>query len=571
MRIGLLNDGKGLGAYTNEILSVWGLMNVRQVAGGELEDLDVEKTPVLVFPAGVDEDGSFASAALGFVQRGGNLIVCLPGSTLAQAAGVGVDGLMESPQRLRLTQAPMAGLAGESLVVVGPSQRWKRMEEDAAMWAVLYQAGEEVDMEGPGIVQRSVGKGSIMALAFDLPLAVLMLRQGDPANTESTGRADGPARPSHLACHIGPQEPDSIPYADLLGRLLLELATSLFPCPVPHMWHLPQGVPGIVVYSGDEDTADVEWNQQQFREMTDAGGRMNLYLIPGNTHSTPADVADYQKHHDVGPHPNIRALDGAPVSARVDEMVRQIREFEEMFGVPARSLRNHCISWAGYLEPVRGMAECGVGMDGNYFCSTFLRDRGYAPYAGFGAAMPLRFGLPDGELISVRQQHTHTMDDVYFGPENVPYSYRMSPELWETVLGRVLDDVAQRFHVPHATCIHPSNWVRFSRDQGLALVRLGLEREMPVWSFDQWLTFLEARETWRCESIQWDGERLAATFSGDGGPFAFVLPQKWRDREIVEIEARGGVVDPETRRFGETVRMIRADGESKVEVMARYR
>ena len=185
--------------------------------------------------------------------------------------------------------------------------------------------------------------------------------------------------------------------------------------------------------------------------------------------------------------------------------------------------------------------------------------------------MPLRFGLPDGELISVRQQHTHTMDDVYFGPENVPYSYRMSPELWETVLGRVLDDVAQRFHVPHATCIHPSNWVRFSRDQGLALVRLGLEREMPVWSFDQWLTFLEARETWRCESIQWDGERLAATFSGDGGPFAFVLPQKWRDREIVEIEARGGVVDPETRRFGETVRMIRADGESKVEVMARYR
>ena len=142
--------------------------------------------------------------------------------------------------------------------------------------------------------------------------------------------------------------------------------------------------------------------------MTEAGGRITRYLLPGNPHSTPAALADYQKHHDVGPHPNIRALDGAPVSARVDEMVRQIREFEEMFGVPARSLRNHCISWAGYLEPVHGMAECGVGMDGNYFCSTFLRDRGYAPYAGFGAAMPLRFGLPDGELISVRQQHTHS-------------------------------------------------------------------------------------------------------------------------------------------------------------------
>ena len=40
---------------------------------------------------------------------------------------------------------------------------------------------------------------------------------------------------------------------------------------------------------------------------------------------------------------------------------------------------------------------------------------------------------------------------------------------------------------------------------------------------------------------------------------------------MAAVNAVGGVVDPETRRFGETVRMIRADGESKVEVMARYR
>lgn len=589
MQIGLLSDQPGLSGYVGEILSMWGVLHVTRLETGQLRGLDPVEVPVVVLPAGADKEIAVAEGTLDFMQRGGAVLACLPGSMLTQAVGIGVEGEREGPQRLRLTRAPMAGLAGESLVVVGPSQKWSLPEAesypaspstaptvDAGEVAVLYPAGLDAGGlnaggEAPGIVRRRIGQGRLLALAFDLPLAVLMLRQGDPQKTESTGRADGPARPSHLACDAGPQEPDAIPYADLLGRLLAELVTELFPSPMPHLWHLPAGAPGIVVYSGDEDGAQVEWNQQQFEEMTSAGGRMNLYMIPGNTHSTSADVAAYREDHDVGPHPNIRALDGEPVSARVDEMVRQIRQFEEMFGVPARSLRNHCIAWAGYLEPVRAMADCGVGMEGNYFCSTSLRDRGYAPYAAFGAAMPMRYGDPDGEILSLRQQHTHTMDDVYFGPDYVPYSYRMASDLWEVVLARVLDDVVQRFHVPHATCIHPSNWVRFSRDQGLALVRQAVERQLPVWSFDQWLSFLEVRETWRCESMTWEADRLCASFTGDSGAFAFVLPQHWQDRELTGLDVDGGEAAGVVSRFGRPVMMIRAEGGTRLVVRAQYR
>ncbi len=67
--------------------------------------------------------------------------------------------------------------------------------------------------------------------------------------------------------------------------------------------------------------------------MKAAGGRMNLYIIPIRTNSTVADVDRYRRHHDVGPHPDIRPLDGRTVAERIAEFERQIRLFEEMFGL----------------------------------------------------------------------------------------------------------------------------------------------------------------------------------------------------------------------------------------------
>ena len=132
---------------------------------------------------------------------------------------------------------------------------------------------------------------------------------------------------------------------------------------------------------------------------------MSLYIIPNHTKSTPEDVERYARHHDIGPHPNLRPLDGRPVSERVAEFERQIRLFEETFRIPARTVRNHCTAWAGYLDLVDVMERLGVQMDGNYFSGTYMKDRESAPYASFGAALPMRFCHPDGRLVNVYQQH----------------------------------------------------------------------------------------------------------------------------------------------------------------------
>ena len=572
MRVAVLEHPAGLSAYIGEIFDAWGVCAWSMVEPGKLVGLDAGDVPVLVLPAGaVEGDGRLGAAVVGYAERGGTVVACLPEGGLARAAGIEVADDKEPPLRLRVAGPPMAGLAGESLPVMGTASAW-RVPEDAEVLAFLYPAGQ-YEGESPGIVRASVGEGAIVAVAFDLPRAVLMLRQGDPAHREERGRGEGPARPTELACDLGPDEPAWIPYADLLGLLLVDLVEAVVPAPLPRLWHLPGGAPGILLYSGDEDGADVAWNRTEFEAVTAAGGRMNLFVIPGNTHSTSEDVAAYRRHHDVGPHPNIRTLDGGPVAARVAEMEKQIRQFEEMYGVKARSLRNHCVAWAGYLEPVEAMARCGVGMEGNYFCSTFLRGRDYAPYAAFGAALPLRFCHPGGELLDVHQQHTHTMDDVYFGPEWVKYSYRLSTPQWEAILARVFDEVVGRFHVPHAVCIHPSNWVRFSREQGMALLRQAGERDMPIWSFDQWLEFWEARQGWGCESVAWDGEQLRLELAGERpvDELHLALPEGWRGLCLGDVAVDGAVVSgTSTQRHGRAVRLVGLAGGTKAKVSARY-
>ncbi len=282
---------------------------------------------------------------------------------------------------------------------------------------------------------------------------------------------------------------------------------------MPLLNHLPDAAPGILLYSGDEDHAEVAWNDEEFDAVAAAGGRMNLYIIPNLTHSTAEDGRRYRARHDIGPHPNLRPLDGRPVSERLAEFDRQIRMFQDTFGTPARSVRNHCTAWAGYLEPIEVLERLGVRMDGNYFSGNYMRDREGAPYAAFGGAMPMRFCHPDGRLIDVFHQHTHLLDDGSFSPD-AEYSFKLSPGVFPGVLDRAFTDIARRFHTPYGVCIHPSNWVKFSRPQGQELLRQAVEKGFPIWSFDQWCTFWDARDTWRLSRPTWDGSTMDVTVEG---------------------------------------------------------
>ena len=555
MKIGILTDTSNLSAYIAEILKTWGLSLCTAVCRDRVPTLEPADVPVLVCPAYQDGD-----QLTDYARRGGTLLCFLPGRALARAAGLKVRGAKEPPLRLRNVAYPTGGLAGELLPIVGAVHAWEHSEA-AKPLAFLSRPGR-YGGETAGVSETRLGSGRIIAFAFDLPRCVLLLRQGDPDLAERIPDGDGCARPSHMAARVGPNDAGWLPHADLLSRLLVDLVRRYLPVPAPFLSHLPHAARGILLYSGDEDHADVASNEAEFDGVSGAGGRMSLYIIPNLTRSTADDVARYAKTHDVGPHPNLRPLDGRPVRERVAEFERQIRLFEERFRIPARTLRNHCTAWAGYLDLVDVMEKLGVLMDGNYFSGTYMRDREAAPYAPFGAALPMRFCHPDGRLADVYQQHTHLTDDGMFGPQD--YSYKLSPRVFSVTLERIFADVTTRFHTPYGVCIHPGNWVRFSEEQGRELLRQANEKGLPIWSFDQWAAFWSARDTWLFNDLEWNGSVLRFNLKGRSSHpgLRIQIPQQFGGAAIGRILVNGDTARPDTDvRYREHVSLVSIPGD----------
>ena len=107
----------------------------------------------------------------------------------------------------------------------------------------------------------------------------------------------------------------------------------------------------------------------------------------------------------------------------------------------------------------------------------------------------------------------------------------------------------------------------------MALLRQAGERGMPIWSFDQWLTFWEARQEWRCESAAWDGSVLQLELAGEhvADELSLALPEVWRGLCLGDVVVDGEVVaGTRARRHGRATRLVPVGGGTRATVSARY-
>lgn len=550
MRIAVLEDRGALSDYTVEILRAWGLAMVDHLPARGLSSSEGARYEVIILPAGLEASAD-DPLIIRFIEQGGTAIIFCPQGQWARTAGLEWLETRNKPHRLRVNGLSVRGLAGESLPV--PAAAAYHIGNPTACMGWLYDPDLAYGLDGevPGIIQCPIGGGKLIAFAYDLPRCVMMLRQGDPALANR--RLDHPmptrrmCKPTNLALNFNRQDIGWIPFADLLGRVLVDVIIQQSSTPVPLLSTMPSGASGMVLISGDEDNAPIANIDQEMSDWSAHQVRMNMYMIPELTHSTPADVERYRQAHDLGAHPDLVPLVDESIAARTAEYERQIRVFQEKFNIFPRSIRNHAAGWAGYLDLVYAQHRCGIRMDLNYFSGNYSRERDHSFFSPFGAALPMRFCRPQGGLIDVYQQHTHLHDDILFAPDR-DYSYKFTPEAARSIFSRVLDDLIYRFQSPIAANFHPGNW-SFARKPALMLIQLAREKGMFLWSYDQWLEFWVARDSCRVMNLAWDDSRLTFEIRCEQShdEVNVELPSMWEGLRLDAVTCNGKAMDWETR------------------------
>lgn len=474
--------------YLAEILRSEGFADFGEADLAALSTDDLKREDLLVLPRCTPTPAQ-VTLLRDYVAAGGALLVLQPDDRLAAALGLTLTHSARQHADLRLAPSSVADPGPLQLVL------------PAAIWHAPEHAEVLATVDGdPCVVQLRVGAGRAIAFGYDLPHSVARLRQGDPDNADvNASGLDGIYRPSELFIGQLDKARMGVPQADAHTALLAHAVMAL--APRPRIWHYPtpQQRSALIM------TSDDDWSTPaQFDALLDGlrehDARCSFYIVPG-THLSRADMdrLERQDGHAFSVHP---ALDSDRyVFPNTGESQRQflprmlqdnVARHRRDFGRPVRTVRQHIVRWAGYVDAARALAELGVAMDCNYL-SVSPFSIGFM--TGSGRALP--FVDTDGALIPVLQQATQWTEECLIHPEFV-FSERWPVERALCEAEAVLQ-AGLTFATPVAMNSHPVSYATYSapfvRGAWAAAQRLGV----PIVSADDWLAWTEARAALRLE------------------------------------------------------------------------
>ena len=514
----LTNTANPFSQYYAEILLTEGLNEF------ELKDISsISSATLAPYEVVLLGEGALTLAQVNIVSNwvnaGGNLIAMRPDKKLAGLLGLtDANSTMTDGYLLVDTSGgPGLGIVGETIQFHGTADRY--LPGSADVLATLYFDAQTATVH-PAVTLRSVGAngGQAAAFAFDLARSIVYTRQGNPAWAGQERDGIPPIRPDDL--FYGKASNDlqldwidlskvAIPQADEQQRLLANmiLAMNSDQNLLPRFWYFPYDYKAVIVMTGDDHgNGGTVGRFNQYLALSPTHGsvddwetiRSTSYIFP-NTPLTNSQAAAYNAAgFEIGLHLNTGCSNYTRQSLNA-LFVQQLNQWKAVYpSLPSpTTLRIHCMVWNGYTTTPEVEFSHGIRLDMNYYYwpGSWVSNR---PGFFTGSGMPMRFATATGHRIDVYQAATEMTDE----------SDQSYPSTVKVLLDRAWGP--EGYYGALVANAHTDFSITPESD---AIVASALDRRTPIISSRQLLTWLDARNASSFQSIRWNNERQAQTFS----------------------------------------------------------
>ena len=481
----------GSPAILGELLRVEGINDFDAVPLESVnEDLLTDRYLVVVGPS--DPPNHIVELLFSQVKAGMGLICLAPGEAFASRLGLepGFTGVMHPRVAVSLPDFPETGLP-----VKGWAQQYDPSPNFEMTCPLLNTDGTPTG--SPAILESAKGKGKITVVAYDVASCVYLLRQGNPllAGARSTGFKR--MRPSDLF-HDWQNPIDArYPVADLHTHLFRELIHRTWPdgTVLPWLWYFPDNADTVFVLTSDDDWSKIE----HFEDLVDSceknDASLTFYLVREKSVVDRPLLDDLSNRgFDFSIHPDLRP----PIHPHWESrLVEHIQQFKDAYGrSPSPSVRNHAITWSGYIPGARIESRHGFTFDANYFSILPL-----AKYYMAGSGLPMPIADPSGDLFPIFQLPTQFSDETTLGGQGFEWSLDLTPEQGIGLVTGLIDENATTNHSMMCVNAHPVSFATYSAplwDPVMAHARI---KNVPVCSVDRLSRFWHQRRELRLRPV----------------------------------------------------------------------
>ncbi|MBN2295173.1 MAG: hypothetical protein JXM70_22275 [Pirellulales bacterium] len=611
------------GCYLVEILRSEGLVEFEQVERTELglaTDTQLSDYQVIILAEMKLTDVN-KKLLRRYVHDGGLLIGMRPGAGLADLFGVKIEGIRterllqyfgvaaELSKNLPLPSG--MGIVQKSLQYHGEATNY--LPDGAKPLAFLYDDVDTVSKNTAVTVNRH-GRGLAVAFAFDLAKSVTLMRQGNPDWKDSEGDGITQYRPMDMFYRLhtdnlkttgvdtsmhrskedlfrddGRKYTDfkrlRIPQADESQRLLANLIVSLADKPLPRMWYLPKTHKTLMVNTGDAENNFGEELDPAFNDCAKYGGFFTAYLRNGGPgrgveRTTVEKEAAWRKAgHEIGVHPWSGAkeyiADCEPYDKTYATIVQQMKD---KFGHGSRTGRPHTGDWVGWTEMAAIMAKYGTRMDLTYY-HYYNSAHPLDSYGYFnGTGLPQRFIDANGKLLPIYQTTTQWADEWF--ADN-----KLTVEQTVSIIKTMFED-AEKYGY-YSAFVNNIHQIRYNGLPGIDEItekwpsiiwQYCRDKDIPSWSAEMLLDFVEARNSVRFEKLSWktDPARHTAELSFDFmAPLArqdltVMLPVDWSGRKLKSLLVNGKPTEFQTEQIKGIEYGMFTIRKTKINIVATY-